>query len=118
MFLAFDENDDGKIQYEEYLKLVAENPRLLFPAFELQRLMQKRTMGEQWFKKWMELRAKERKRKERDEVKAREKATKEAAAAAKQKVRGGGLCLWARHWTAKWGVVIFFLVLVRAFGYR
>jgi hypothetical protein len=42
----FDVNQDGLIDYEEFLEIDRRFPMILFPAFRLQDFMQKNTLGE------------------------------------------------------------------------
>eukprot|EP00750_Incisomonas_marina_P010541 INCI16284.16.p1 GENE.INCI16284.16~~INCI16284.16.p1 ORF type:complete len:824 (-),score=160.67 INCI16284.16:1745-3868(-) len=79
MMLTFDENGDGKLDFEEFKVLVRQNPRLLFPAFDLQTSMQKATMGVAWFKRWMQRRAQQRAKQAESARKQRELEVREAA---------------------------------------
>ena len=56
-----------------------QNPRLLFPAFDLQTSMQKATMGVAWFKRWMQRRAQQRAKQAESARKQRELEVREAA---------------------------------------
>jgi Ca2+-binding EF-hand superfamily protein len=41
----FDVNEDGLIDYQEFLEIDRRFPMVLFPAFRLQDFMQKNTLG-------------------------------------------------------------------------
>jgi len=75
---AFDANRDGKLDYDEFCTLVKQNPRLLFPAFDLQTRMQTITMGARWYRSWMEKRAAARLKSAQLAAKARQKAVRQA----------------------------------------
>ena len=44
--MQFDVNEDGVIDYQEFIKIYKRFPLVLFPAFRLQDAMQKNSLGE------------------------------------------------------------------------
>jgi|GEM_PF-1809997 len=46
----FDQNNDGKIDFEEFQALNVQFPMLLFPAFRMQENMMSNTLGAKWWK--------------------------------------------------------------------
>ncbi len=45
--------------------LIQENPRFMYPAYEMQNRMRQATLGEQWFKQWMRKKGAKTERKEK-----------------------------------------------------
>jgi Ca2+-binding EF-hand superfamily protein len=45
----FDTNGDGKVDFEEFKQLHAEFPTLIYPAFRLQKNIQKNLLGDKWW---------------------------------------------------------------------
>ncbi len=64
-FDAFDTNDDGVIDFTEFVELDRRYPMILFPAFRLQQKLQKFTLGEKTWVKIFENLERSRRRKEK-----------------------------------------------------
>jgi hypothetical protein len=60
----FDENNDGLIDFGEFCEINRRFPLILFPAFRLQDIMQKQTLGEAT---WLQIIRENAKRKQKDQ---------------------------------------------------
>jgi len=66
-FESFDTNGDGLIEMEEFMELNRKFPMLMFPAFRLQDVMQKKTLG---IRRWTQILRERNKRQKIEQFKA------------------------------------------------
>lgn len=84
---AFDEDGDGKMSFEEFVKLNEKFPQMLHPAFKVQDSMCVHTLGRDWWLNRRSMFAEERAKKEADAKKAKELEKKKHVDMQKKQIR-------------------------------